>query len=220
MRISVLVAAAGHHLVATINPEFIMRARRDPEFRQVLEDASLCLPDGWGVTWAARRQGRPLRARVAGSDLIWPLAERAAREGWRLYLLGAGPGVAESAAGRLRERVPGLAIAGFHAGVAGPEGDVESRRLIAAARADVVLVAYGAPRQELWIARNLPRLDVRVGIGVGGAFDFVSGRVPRAPGWMRRAGVEWLYRLARQPWRARRMAVLPLFAYEVIRRRG
>lgn len=219
-RIEELIAAGGHHLVATVNPEFIMRARSDAAFRAVLDSASLCLPDGWGVTWAARRQGHPLPGRVPGIDLIPPLAARAARLGWRLFLLGAAPGVAEAAAERLRAGFPGLVITGCHAGEAGPEGDEESLRLIAAAGADIVLVAYGAPRQELWIARNLARLPAGVGIGVGGAFDFLSGRVRRAPGWMRRLGLEWLFRLAVQPWRARRMAILPRFAFEVLTNRS
>ena len=218
-RIEELLAAGGHHLVATVNPEFVMLARRDPAFHRLLDSAALCLPDGWGVTWAARRQGRSLATRVTGVDLIPALAERAAERGWRLFLLGAAPGVAESVAALLRAEHPALAIAGSHAGVAGPEGDEESLRLIAAAHPDIVLVAYGAPRQELWIARNLAHLEAGVGIGVGGAFDYLSGSVRRAPAWMRRAGLEWLYRLLRQPWRARRMAVLPLFALEVLRAR-
>ncbi len=215
-----LLGEGGHHMIATVNPEFVMLARRDPEFHRLLESAALCLADGWGVTWAARRQGRPLAARVTGVDLIPALAERAARRGWRLFLLGAAPGVAEAVAALLEAEHPTLVIAGSHAGVAGPEGDEESLRLIAAARPDILLVAYGAPRQELWIARNLARLEAGVGIGVGGAFDYLSGRVPRAPAWMRRAGLEWIYRLLRQPWRARRMAVLPLFALEVLRARA
>jgi N-acetylglucosaminyldiphosphoundecaprenol N-acetyl-beta-D-mannosaminyltransferase len=218
-RIEALLARGGHHLVATVNPEFVMLARRDPEFHRLLESAAICLADGWGVTWAARRQGRPLPARVTGVDLIPALAERAAQKGWRLFLLGAAPGVGEAVARLLTEGHPGLVIAGCHPGMAGPEGDEESLRLIAAAKPDIVLVAYGAPRQELWIARNLGRLEAAVGIGVGGAFDYLSGRVRRAPAWMRRAGLEWLYRLVRQPWRARRMAVLPLFALEVLRAR-
>jgi N-acetylglucosaminyldiphosphoundecaprenol N-acetyl-beta-D-mannosaminyltransferase len=219
-RIGELLAAGGHHLVATVNPEFIMRARRDPEFGRVLEGAGLCLADGWGVTWAARRQGRPLPGRVTGTDLIPPLARRAAEKGWRLFLLGAAEGVADEVAELLETRFPGLAVAGCHAGVAGPEGDQESLALITAARPDIVLVAYGAPRQELWIARNLAHLPAGVGVGVGGAFDYLSGRVARAPGWMRRAGLEWLYRLFRQPWRVGRMAALPAFALEVLRSRG
>jgi N-acetylglucosaminyldiphosphoundecaprenol N-acetyl-beta-D-mannosaminyltransferase len=219
-RIEELLAAGGHHLVATVNPEFVMLARRNPEFRRLLEGAALCLADGWGVTWAARRQGRPLPDRITGVDLIPALADRAARHGWRLYLLGAAPGVAEAVAALLKARQPDLVVAGCHAGVAGPEGDDESVRLISAAHPDIVFVAYGAPRQELWIGRNLGRLEARIGIGVGGAFDYLSGRVPRAPAWMRRTGLEWLYRLFRQPWRARRMAVLPRFAWEVLRERA
>jgi N-acetylglucosaminyldiphosphoundecaprenol N-acetyl-beta-D-mannosaminyltransferase len=219
-RIGDLVEAGGSHLVATVNPEFIMRARRDPEFARVLQSADLCLPDGWGVTWAARRLGTPLPARVTGTDLIDPLAGRAVERGWRVFLLGAAPGVAEQVARILRDRHPGLLIAGSHAGVAGPEGDAESIRLITAARPDILLVAYGHPRQEFWIDRNRQRLPAVVGIGVGGAFDYLSGRVPRAPAWMRRVGVEWLYRLFRQPWRAGRMAALPAFAVEVLRSRG
>ena len=219
-RIEELLRAGGHHLVATVNPEFVMRARRDPAFNQVLETAGLCLPDGWGVTWAARRQGRPLPERVTGVDLIPELAGRAAARGWRLFFLGAGPGVAEAAAEQLRVRFPSLVVAGCHSGEAGPVGDEESLARIAEARPDIVLVAYGAPLQELWIARNLERLQAGVGIGVGGAFDYLSGRVRRAPAWMRRLGLEWLFRLLRQPWRARRMAVLPIFALEVLRSRA
>ena len=219
-RIEGLLAAGGHHLVATVNPEFVMLAQRDPEFRRLLEGAAVCLADGWGVTWAARRQGRPLPARVTGVDLVPALAQRAAEKGWRLFLLGAAPGVAEEVARLLTAQNPALLVAGSHAGVAGPEGDEESLRLIAAAHPDIVLVAYGAPRQEQWIARNLAYLEAGVGIGVGGSFDYLSGRVRRAPAWMRRAGLEWLYRLLRQPWRARRMAVLPRFALEVLRAKG
>lgn len=219
-RIEELLGSGGHHLVATVNPEFVMRARRDPQFNQVLETAGLCLPDGWGVTWAARRQGQPLPERVTGVDLIPELARRAAARGWRLFFLGAGPGVAEAAAEQLRRRFPSLVVAGCHSGEAGPLGDEESLRRIAEVRPDIVLVAYGAPLQELWIARNLERLQAGVGIGVGGAFDYLSGKVRRAPTWMRRLGLEWLFRLLRQPWRARRMAVLPIFALEVLRSRA
>ncbi len=211
------IAEGGRHIVATVNPEFIMRARSDARFAALLESASLCIPDGWGVLWAARRQGHPLPERVSGIDIIPPLAARAAGAGWRLYLLGAAPGVAAQAGELLRARFPGLLVVGSHAGRAGPEGDVETIALLKSARPDLVLVAYGAPHQELWLDRNLGRLGGGVGIGVGGAFDFLTGRVPRAPAWMRRVGLEWLFRLIRQPWRARRMAVLPRFAIEVMR---
>lgn len=207
----------GCHLVATINPEFVMRARRDPAFKSVLESASLALADGDYVLWAARRLGRRLPERVAGSDLVPRLAELAARRGYRLFLLGGAPGVAEEAARRLVRQHPELVVSGTHAGSPRPEDDAETLEMIAAARPDILLVAYGAPRQELWIARHRERLQVPVAVGIGGTLDFLAGRVARAPGWMRRARLEWLFRLVRQPWRAHRMAVLPLYVLEVLR---
>jgi N-acetylglucosaminyldiphosphoundecaprenol N-acetyl-beta-D-mannosaminyltransferase len=214
-RIEKLVGAGGPHLVATVNPEFIMRARREPEFAQVLESADLCLADGTGVVWAARRQGCSISAPVTGTDLIPPLATLCAARGFRLFLLGAEPGVASELASRLRTQHPELAVAA-HAGSSDPSSDEETVALIRGHRAQVLLVAFGAPKQELWIARLKDRLGVGVGIGVGGAFDYLAGRVPRAPMWMRRAGLEWLYRLVHEPWRVRRMAVLPVYAIKVL----
>src|SRR5205085_6873352 len=174
----------GTRLVATVNPEFVMRARRDEQFRAVLDRAELCLADGVGVVWAMRRQGCRVPERVAGSDLVPALAELCARRSWRPFLLGARPGVAAEAARRLEGARPGLQVAGTHAGSPHPEDDEESVRRITAARPDLLLVAYGHPAQELWIARNRHRLEVPVAIGVGGSFDFVAGRVRRAPRWL------------------------------------
>jgi N-acetylglucosaminyldiphosphoundecaprenol N-acetyl-beta-D-mannosaminyltransferase len=214
-RIEQLVGAGGAHLVATLNPEFVMRARRDPEFARVLESADLCLADGTGVVWAARRQGCDLSGPVTGVDLIPPLAALCAKRGFRLFLLGAAPGVAAELAARLRAQHPELAVAA-HTGSPDPSADEETVTLVRDHRAQVLLVAFGAPRQELWIDRLKNRLGIAVGIGVGGAFDYLTGRVPRAPRWMRRTGFEWLYRLAYQPWRVRRMAVLPVYAIKVL----
>jgi len=214
-RIAELVGAGGAHLVATVNPEFIMRARRDPEFARVLESADLCLADGTGVVWAARRQGCSLSSPVTGTDLIPPLAALCAKQGFRLFLLGAEPGVAADLAARLRTAHPELAVAA-HAGSPDASADEETVSLIRAHRTQVLLVAFGAPKQELWIDRLKDRIGAPVGIGVGGAFDYLTGRVPRAPVWMRRAGLEWLYRLLHQPWRVRRMAVLPVYAVKVL----
>jgi N-acetylglucosaminyldiphosphoundecaprenol N-acetyl-beta-D-mannosaminyltransferase len=209
------VDEGGPHLVATVNPEFVMRARRDPAFARVLESAELCLPDGAGVVWAARRQGCTLAGPVAGVDMVQPLAEMCARRGFRMFLLGAAPGVADDLAGRLRSANPGLQVRA-HAGAPDPSGDEETLRLIHDHGTQVLLVAYGAPAQETWIDRLRNRLGVGVAMGVGGAFDYLTGRVPRAPGWMRSAGLEWLHRLVRQPWRIRRMAVLPAYALKVL----
>ena len=215
-RIEGLIDKGGPHLVATVNPEFVMRAQRDQQFARVLEGADLCLPDGVGVVWAARRQGCEMPGPVAGVDLVQPLAEMCARRGLRLFLLGAAPGVAAELADRLRDGYRGLEV-NAHAGSPDPVDDIDTLHRIHDHRADVLLVAYGAPAQELWIDRLKNRLGVSVAMGVGGAFDYLTGQVPRSPAWMRRAGLEWLGRLARQPWRIRRMAVLPVYAIKVIR---
>jgi N-acetylglucosaminyldiphosphoundecaprenol N-acetyl-beta-D-mannosaminyltransferase len=213
-----LIAERGPtRLVATVNPEFIMRARVDDQFRTALESAALCVADGIGVVWAMRRMGCPQYERVSGSDLVPVLARACAERGWRPFLLGARPGVAEEAAYRLEAGNPGLHVAGTHAGSPRPEDDDDTVRRVSAARPDVLLVAYGAPQQELWIARNRSRLDVPVAIGVGGTLDFLAGRVRRAPRFLRRAHLEWLWRLLLQPARARRMAVLPAYALAVLR---
>jgi N-acetylglucosaminyldiphosphoundecaprenol N-acetyl-beta-D-mannosaminyltransferase len=204
-------------LVATVNPEFVMRARTDASFREALERAELCVPDGVGVVWAMRRQGCVGQTRVSGADLVPPLMALCARRGWRPFLLGAMPGVAEEAARRLEGSHPGLRVAGIHPGSPGPEGDAESLGLIERARPDLLLVAYGHPRQELWVDRNRDRLPVPVAIGVGGTLDYLAGRSRRAPAPIRRLQVEWLWRLVTEPWRARRMLVLPPYALAVLR---
>jgi N-acetylglucosaminyldiphosphoundecaprenol N-acetyl-beta-D-mannosaminyltransferase len=215
-RIEELVDGDGAHLVATVNPEFVMRAQRDLEFAQVLERADLCLPDGTGVVWAARRQGCDLREPVTGVDLVKPIAAMCARRGFKLFLLGAAPGVADRLAASLRAANPGLEVTA-HAGSPDPSDDSETVGRIREHGAEVLLIAYGSPAQEMWFDRLKDSLSVSVAVGVGGAFDYLTGRVPRAPAWMRKAGLEWLGRLARQPWRVRRMAVLPVYAIKVLR---
>lgn len=202
-------------LVATVNPEFLMRARRDTAFRGALGSAALRLADGWGVVWALRRRGHAV-TQVSGADLVPRLAGAAAERGFTLYLLGARPGVAEAAADRLRAGHPGLRVVGAEAGSPRAEDDLAQADRIREAGADLVLVAYGAPLQELWIARNAARLGAGVAIGVGGTFDYLAGRVRRAPETWRRLHGEWAWRLLREPWRARRMVVLPRFALLVL----
>jgi N-acetylglucosaminyldiphosphoundecaprenol N-acetyl-beta-D-mannosaminyltransferase len=203
--IEAAVRAGAPRQICTANPEFVMAAQRDAEFRRVLREADLVLPDGVGLLWAARRQGRRLPERVAGSDLIYRAAEAGARLGWRLYLLGAAEGVAQAAADRLQALHPGLTVAGAFAGSPAPEADEALTARVRAAQPDLLLVAYGAPAQDKWIFRNRERPGVPVSVGVGGAFDFVAGVARRAPRWAQRLGLEWLHRLWRQPWRARRI---------------
>lgn len=189
-----------------------MRARRDAGLAHVIRAARLVTPDGMGILWAMRLAGRRVPERVTGVDLTLALAERAAEAGYPIFLLGAGPGVAQAAAEALSERFPGLRVAGCWGGSPRPRDDAEAVARIQASGARLALVAYGAPAQELWIARNLPALPGVVAVGVGGALDMLAGRIPRAPRWMRAAGLEWLFRLWRQPWRWRRMLALPHFA--------
>ncbi len=211
------IESGGAHQIATVNVEFIMAARRNPAFRRVLNQASLCVPDGIGVLWAARRQGRRLRQRVAGVDLVEKIAAQAAERGWRIYFLGAAPGVAERAVTVLSGRYPGLKVAGCYAGSPRPDQEDEIVGWVRAARPDVLLVAYGAPQQDLWIARNQARAGVPVALGIGGAFDFIAGAAQRAPHWVQRLGLEWLHRLIKEPWRLRRQMVIPYFMWLVWR---
>lgn len=207
------------HQIVTVNPEFIMAAQHNPGFAGVLNAADLAVPDGIGLIWAARWRRHPLPERVAGVDLVEHVAAVAARRGLRLYLLGAQPRVAADAAAILASRYPGLIIAGTYAGSPDPGEDDATVALIDEAQPHVLFVAYGAPRQELWIERNRARLNAGVAMGVGGAFDFIAGRSRRAPKWMQRMGLEWLHRLYHEPWRWKRMLALPRFAWAVLRER-
>ncbi len=202
--------------VCTVNPEFIIEARRRPAFSRTLAAADLCTPDGVGVLWAARRAGVRLNERVTGSDAIYRLCERAAVQGWRVFFLGAAAGVAERAAAELARRYPGLRVAGTFGGSPADTDWPQIRQQLVAARAELLFVAYGHPRQDLWIYQHRRELPVAVAMGVGGAFDFVAGITPRAPLWMQRLGLEWLFRLVRQPWRWRRMKTLPRFVLLVL----
>jgi N-acetylglucosaminyldiphosphoundecaprenol N-acetyl-beta-D-mannosaminyltransferase len=197
--------------VVTLNTEFVMEAQHNSAFRDVINGAALVIADGIGIVWATRLGETPVPERITGTDTIMALAKRCARSGYRLYLLGAAPGVAEQAAARLQAIAPGLEIAGAYAGSPGPEEERDILERLNAANADILCVAYGAPAQDLWIHRTLPHLPVAVAMGVGGAFDFLSGRSRRAPRFMQRLGLEWLYRLYREPWRWRRMLAIPKF---------
>ncbi len=217
-RIDALLAEGGPHHLVTVNPEFVIEAHANPAFREILARADIATADGFGLILAARYLGTPLRGRVTGVDLTRRLAGLCAARGYRMFLLGAAPGVAAEAAEALQRLHPGLRIAGTYAGSPQPRHEPFLRQLIAAARPDILLVAYGHPQQDLWIARNQPELRVPLAIGVGGTFDYFSGRVTRAPALIRRVGLEWAYRLALQPSRWRRILnAVPRFAWRVIR---
>jgi N-acetylglucosaminyldiphosphoundecaprenol N-acetyl-beta-D-mannosaminyltransferase len=210
------IAERSPYQICTVNPEFIMAAQRDSEFMQVLNRSALNIPDGVGVLWAARRLGHPLRQRVGGSDLVMQIAQRASIAGWKIFLLGAAEGVADQAATKLRSLYPAVNIVGAFAGSPSIDREAEIADRVRSTSADILLVAYGAPQQDKWIARNLDRTGAIVGIGVGGAFDFIIGRQKRAPKWVQHIGLEWLYRLIREPRRWRRQLALPKFVWRVI----
>jgi N-acetylglucosaminyldiphosphoundecaprenol N-acetyl-beta-D-mannosaminyltransferase len=200
-------------VVTTPNPEIVMRARGDPEFRAVLNRAGLNIPDGIGLVLAARLAGDRIREHVQGTDLVLMLAAESARVGYRWFFLGGEGDVAERSARALSRQVPGLQVAGAWPGSPLPEDDAATQAAIrAAGRVDVLLVAYGAPKQERWLDRNLAAVHIPVGIGVGGVFNYLSGDTPRAPLWVRQVHFEWLHRLISQPWRWRRQLALPAFA--------
>ena len=209
-----LLEQDGPHMVATPNPELVQRAGKDPEFAGILSGADLVIPDGVGVIYAARILGRPLRARVPGIDFAAALMGRIAGTGRRLFLLGAAPGVAEQAAVNLRAAYPGLVVCGAHDGYFQEDGPVAEA--IREAKADVVFVCLGAPKQEKWIAANGEAAGARLYAGLGGALDVFAGRVERAPESFQRLGLEWLYRLMKEPSRIGRMSRLPLFLVSAV----
>jgi len=175
----------------------------NPEFASAYSRASLSLADGMPIVWASRLLGQPLPERVAGSDLILPLLERAGQKGWRVYFLGAGPGVAEKAAAIAKERW-GTNVVGTDAPMVNLADTAQLDRIaeqLQQARPDLVLMAFGAPKQELLIDRIAERVKPAVLLGIGAGLDFIAGTISRAPELMRRAGLEWLYRLSQEPGR-------------------
>ena len=200
--------------VVTPNPELVMMARKDPGYAEKLAGASLTLADGIGVIYAAKILGRGLKGRVPGVDFAGNLMAQMASNGLKLFLLGAKPGVAEQAAENLKEKYPGLTICGTHDGYFQEDGPVVEE--IKASGADVLFVCLGAPKQENWMAQNGPQTGVHLAIGLGGSLDVFAGTVQRAPERWQKLGLEWLYRLCKEPKRIGRMAKLPLFLCQAV----
>ncbi len=223
-RVDQFVRERSPHIVITSDTPSIVRAQDDAEYQEIVRRADMVTADGRGVVWMARVLGLPVRDRVPGVDLVEKICERAEDKNYSVFLLGALPGVAEEAAAALRAHCPGLTVVGTHHGYFTPDEEPQIVRRIAEARPDILFVALGAPRQEKWIRRHMAELQVPVAIGVGGALDVLAGRVPRAPGWMQRTGLEWLYRVLRQPARLPRLWSLPrliwMTLWEALRRRS
>jgi N-acetylglucosaminyldiphosphoundecaprenol N-acetyl-beta-D-mannosaminyltransferase len=212
-----IVRGADPLQVVTLNPEMVMQARQQPELSQAIRNSGLILADGAGVAWACRRLGAAVPQRIAGVDFLGDLAEMARKRNWAIFLLGAGAGVAEAAAGALEREHPGLRIAGTWEGSPRSEQAPAICARVQASGAKVLAVAFGVPRQELWLSGHLGETGAQVGIGVGGSLDYLAGRVPRAPAALRGLGLEWAFRLARQPWRLPRMLRGAPFFWETIR---
>jgi N-acetylglucosaminyldiphosphoundecaprenol N-acetyl-beta-D-mannosaminyltransferase len=188
--------------VAVTDMHSLMEGQHDGVFKGMLMGADLVVPDGFPLVWLGRRKGFALRSRVCGPELMAAFCERTACKEYRHFFYGGAQGVAEDLAARFTARFPGLIVAGTYCPpfrALTPEEDCEAVAVIERSRADVVWVGLGAPKQERWMFEHRERLSVPVLIGVGAAFDFHTGRVPRAPGWMRDRGFEWLFRLVMEP---------------------
>ena len=224
-----LIDAGGKHYIVTPNPEIIVRAQKDKEFRRILNQSSLSIPDGVGVVWAAKILGQPLSERVAGVDFLEGLAALAAEHGYSLFLLGGGEGVAEGVSKKFKAQSSKFKIDTAAGPVLNQDGkpvnneetekEKEVIEKINQFRPDILIVGFGAPKQEKWIARNLPKLNVKLAIGVGGALDYISGEKPRAPTWVQKIGLEWFFRLITEPARFKRQSALPYFGYLVLTER-
>ena len=214
-RLEAMIATKRPHQIVTVNPEFLVIAQGNAEFYTVLRDADLALADGVGLQLAAILQGRRFVSRVPGSELVYRMAPIAAARGWRLFFLGAGPGIAARAARTLQTRYPNLQIEVDDADPT-PAGMSAAIAHIRAVCPDILLVAYGAPTQDLWIAHHGSAIGVPVMIGIGGTLDFLASATRRPPPIWHRLGLEWFYRLLQEPWRWRRQLRLPLFVLMVL----
>ena len=226
------------HYIVTPNPEFVMTAQKDKEFKEILNKADIAIPDGIGLLWAAtlikskiknqrlkliriylrafiyglflilypKYCRKVLPERITGVDLIWKISKLCEQKNCSIFLLGAKKGRALACALKLKQKFPNLKITGTFSGLAEPASDEKIRMIINQTKPDILFVAFGAPKQEKWIARNLAHLEtVKIAMGVGGAFDFIAKTVRRAPKFFQKAGIEWLWRFLFQPWRFSRI---------------
>lgn len=210
-RVREFIQTGKPHMIVTADSSGIVRAQEDEAFRDIVNQADLVTADSSGILIGARWLGTPLKGRVSGVDVAWEMCRMAAAQGFSVYLLGARPGVAEKAADRLRAVFPGLCIAGTRDGYFSEDEEPAIVESIRRSGACVLLVALGIPRQEKWIHAHLDKLGVCVAMGVGGSFDVFSGNVKRAPVWMQRHGLEWAYRLSKDPRKISKVAALPRF---------
>ncbi len=214
-KIETFIASGTPHHIITLNAEIIHKAQKDSKLKDIINQAHLVTPDGSGVVWAAEYLNSPVPERVTGIDLTLELARIGAAEGWSFYLYGAAPGVATATAEKLQEKYNDLKVIGTNHGFL---SDTEKKAVIEdikSKKPDILLVALGAPNQEYWISEHLKELQVPVCMGVGGSFDVISGKAKRAPKAFQKAGLEWFYRLIKEPHRMGRIMALPRFVIMV-----
>lgn len=204
--IGVLIKSKKPSLVATANAEMLMLANSDFELKKILNSAAMVTPDGAGTVWAARHLGYDMPERVAGVDLVTNLLNK----NYRFYFFGAAEGVAKKAAEKFKN------VVGVRNGFFNPNDEPQIIADINSKHVDILLVGLGVPKQEKWIFNNLQKLNVPVCIGVGGTFDVLAGNIKRAPEWMQKAKLEWLFRAMLQPSRAGRLIALPKFVFKVV----
>ena len=198
-------------LIVTPNPEIILAAQKDSRIADTLNSAALAIPDGVSIVKASQMLGSPVKERVTGIDFTFEALKYLASAGRSAYFLGAKPGIAKAAAENVCKMIPGLKIAGCHDGYYKPEEEPSIVDEINASGADFLCLALGSPKQEFFAVDHSGELRVKAAIGVGGSFDVWSGTLKRAPGFYRKLGIEWLYRLIQEPWRLKRMSVIPQF---------
>lgn len=215
-KIGAFLEEGSMHSIFTPNAEIMMAAQRDPELKDILTRADMLTADGAGVVLASRLLGRSVPEKVSGVDLVGEVFSAFAAMGLRCFLFGSKPGVAEEAAEKIIAGYPGIIIVGCQNGYFTSEQDDEIVNAINTSHADIVLVALGAPKQEKWISSHTEQLNVKVCMGVGGTIDIIAGKARLAPDFFRRNGLEWLYRLYREPRRAIRMLDLPRFILRVM----
>lgn len=214
-RVINLIGAGKPSMVATANAEMLLNATHDAELKKILNAASLVVPDGAGTVWAARHLGQFMPERVAGFDLIQELMKIAPAHDFKFFLFGASPGIADKAKAKAETLYPGIKIVGTRNGYFKPEDEPDIIAQIKTSRPDILLAALGVPKQEKWLFKYKDELKVPVSIGVGGTFDVMAGVVKRAPLWMQKARLEWLFRAMLQPSRAGRLLALPKFVLKV-----
>ncbi len=210
----------GEHIICTPNPEIVMEAQKDKTLFGILLAADLVVPDGVGIVWASKFSKNKLKERVSGYDLCLKLFEKMKDTDKTVYFFGGSPGVAAEAAKKMMAKYKGLKIVGYRNGYFSPKDESQILADIRNASPDLLLVGLGSPKQEKWIYDNLRFTCAKAAIGVGGSFDVMAGNIKRAPKIYRKFGLEWLYRLIKQPSRFKRMMKLPEFAILIILKRN